>query len=190
MRVISSSAANGSSIRRICGRVDQRACDRHAHLHAAGELARIGAGEGRRARPAPATSSTRSLVSRLPTPASISGRCDVVGDGAPRQQRRLLKHKAQRRLRRAGRRHRLDCGQSMVPALGWRSRPAISFSSVDFPHPEGPSRLTNSPGRMRQIDIGDGGDAIGEHLGDAVERGAAGGPAWPMASPGAASSRP
>src|SRR5471030_202636 len=35
----------------------------------------------------------------------------------------------------------------MVPDDG-AARPAISFSMVDFPQPDGPSRLTNSPGRI------------------------------------------
>src|SRR5258708_14516113 len=35
----------------------------------------------------------------------------------------------------------------MVPKEGAAS-PAISLSMVDFPQPDGPSRLTNSPGRI------------------------------------------
>jgi hypothetical protein len=35
----------------------------------------------------------------------------------------------------------------MDPAVGV-TKPAIALSSVDFPQPEGPSRLKNSPGPM------------------------------------------
>ena len=38
----------------------------------------------------------------------------------------------------------LPAGHSIVPALGWMS-PAIRRSSVDFPQPDGPTTLRNSP---------------------------------------------
>src|SRR5215218_3191248 len=31
------------------------------------------------------------------------------------------------------------------------SRPAIMFSVVDFPHPDGPTRMTNSPSAMSRL---------------------------------------
>jgi hypothetical protein len=36
---------------------------------------------------------------------------------------------------------------AMRPPVG-RSRPAMQFSVVDFPHPLGPSRVKNSPSRI------------------------------------------
>ena len=40
-----------------------------------------------------------------------------------------------------------SAGVSMLPVVG-RSSPAMRFSSVDLPHPDAPSRQTNSPGAM------------------------------------------
>ena len=37
-----------------------------------------------------------------------------------------------------------------VPAVTF-SRPAIIRSSVDFPHPDGPTSTTNSPGRTSKV---------------------------------------
>src|SRR5690348_2759295 len=39
---------------------------------------------------------------------------------------------------------------STVPLVG-RSRPPMTFSSVDLPEPEGPIRQTNSPGRTSRL---------------------------------------
>ena len=68
---------------------------------------------------------------------------DIVEDGRPRHQRRLLEDEADLVLRggRCGSRRR---GQSIVPEVG-SPRPAMMRSAVDLPQPDGPSRLTNSP---------------------------------------------
>ena len=72
-RVISSSAANGSSISSRLRLGDQRARDRHAHLHAAGELARIGAGEVGQADAVERCPCTRGVAAARSAPASRSG---------------------------------------------------------------------------------------------------------------------
>ena len=59
----------------------------------------------------------------------------------PREERRVLEEHGQRRPVRAG----VRAGTSTVPAVG-RSRPAIRLSRVVLPHPEAPTRQTNSPG--------------------------------------------
>ena len=64
------------------------------------------------------------------------GELDVLGDGEPREQRRLLEH------------HAPACpSTSTVPALG-ASSPATRLRIVDLPHPEAPTRQTNSPRSM------------------------------------------
>ena len=75
---------------------DQRARQRHPHLHAAGQFARIGIGEIRQARPAPAP--------RRRAPSACVGRrmrelqrqAHIFAHAGPRHQRRLLKHEADR----------------------------------------------------------------------------------------------
>ena len=73
MRVISSSAANGSSISRIFGRVTSaRAIDTRIFMPP--ESWRGWAPANADSPTCASASSTRSLASRLPTPESISGR--------------------------------------------------------------------------------------------------------------------
>src|SRR5215216_4508950 len=91
-RVISSSAANGSSISRSFGSVTS-ARDRDAHLHATRELARIGASKAckayaleRRRHPRPGGSLIEAGEAQRQT--------HITGDRGPGHQRRLLEHEA------------------------------------------------------------------------------------------------
>ena len=67
-RVCSSSAPNGSSMRMICGLQHQRAGDRHALAHAAGELGRVAVARSRRGRPARSSPARARRRSALSTP--------------------------------------------------------------------------------------------------------------------------
>ena len=49
------------------------------------------------------------------------------------------------------------------------SRPAIARSSVDLPHPDGPTSAMNSPSPMSKRDVVDRDDVAGEHLGDVAK---------------------
>ena len=57
-----------------------------------------------------------------------------------------------------------------LPAVG-ATNPANTCSSVDFPHPDGPSTATSDPGRDVEVDPVDGDDLVApvaEHLDDAA----------------------
>ena len=56
-----------------------------------------------------------------------------------------------------------------VPAVG-SPRPAMIRSTVDLPQPEGPSRLTNSPLADVERHVAERERAVGEDLGDALQR--------------------
>ena len=136
-RVISSSAANGSSISSSRGSDDQGARDRHAHLHAARQFARPGALEALEA----------DMVERLGGPRLALAPWHAAQPAAAARRWRARSPTASgsapgRRSRDRPRRA-LAPGQSIVPAVGWIS-PAISRSRVDLPQPEGPSTLRNS----------------------------------------------
>ena len=79
----------------------------------------------------------------------LQRQADVARHRRPRHQRRLLEHEADLAA----------CGAAMSPAprhcdrcrcVG-SVRPAISRSAVDLPQPEGPSSVTNSPGRTSRL---------------------------------------
>ena len=72
-RVISSSAANGSSMSSSFGLSDEGAGDRDAHLHAAGQFARIGVREAGEADQREALARCARAASRRETPRRRSG---------------------------------------------------------------------------------------------------------------------
>ena len=49
------------------------------------------------------------------------------------------------------------------------SRPAIMLSVVDFPQPDGPTRMTNSPSAMSRLKSLTASDPSGKALGDVVK---------------------
>ena len=92
--MISSSAAKGSSIRISRGLRHHRAGDRDAHLHAARQLARVGAGERLEADERAAPPATSSRAASRDLPAQAQRQPDVLGDRGPGHQRRLLEDEA------------------------------------------------------------------------------------------------
>ena len=61
-----------------------------------------------------------------------------------------------------------SAGVSMLPGVG-RSSPAMRLSSVDLPHPEAPSRHTNSPGRDVERDVVEHERPAAEPLADVLD---------------------
>ena len=118
-RVISSSAPNGSSSSSIVGFDHQRAGDRHALAHAAGELGRPGRLE---ALEADQLDQVGDGVGADLHPADLERQPDVGRDGAPRQQRRVLEGDAELVLaadrRRAIRRAPAPCRTVGVLQVG------------------------------------------------------------------------
>ena len=49
------------------------------------------------------------------------------------------------------------------------SSPATMLSSVDFPQPEGPTRMMNSPSAMLQVEVVDCQGPVGVALDDVVQ---------------------
>ncbi len=166
-RVISSSAANGSSSSSRSGLGHQRARERGAHAHAARELRRIAAG-------GVGETDLLDRLARAVEPfrardtAELERQRDVVEQVAPRQQVGVLEDVGDRRVLGRFRRWRDGRSRTMVPRVG-RSRPAISRSSVDLPHPDGPSRARNWPGWNAEVDAIDGDDAAVELAADVVQ---------------------
>ena len=148
MRVRESSLPSGSSSISRRRLVDQRARQRRALRHAAGELVRIGLGEVVRPTSSSASSTRAALLlaaGRAPPGPSAT----LLPHGAPGIERRVLEHHDARRVG-PGDLRAVD--QQAVPAVGG-SRPATSRSSVDLPQPLGPSRATNSPGSTSKVDV-------------------------------------
>ena len=122
-------------------------------LHAARELARVGVEEA--AQPDGVEQLADPLVGQrlvaLALAVELVEQADVVAHRPPRQQRRRLGHEAEllavpgvvRTVARD-----LDLARDR-PRSGRRS----TRSSVDFPHPDGPRRLTNSPAADGQVDV-------------------------------------
>ena len=145
-RVISSSAANGSSISRSFGSRDQRAGDRHAHLHAARQFARIGLREAARARPAPAPRRPRSAPRRAGTRCKVERQLDVGLTPSPTASASAPGRRSRRRAS-AGRANRGRSPASRCVRRWARRGRRSCAAACDLPQPEGPSRLTNSPAR-------------------------------------------
>ena len=76
---------------------------------------------------------------RLGLTLELEPECDIVGNGHPREKGIFLEDHARSG---PGAVHRSPLRE--LPAVG-REKPAIAFSSVDLPQPDGPSRQTNSP---------------------------------------------
>ena len=145
-REISSSAANGSSINSRRGSVASARGNRDPHLHAARELPRVGArrvAESDQLKQLGHPRPPRLLRHTL----QLQLQSNVVLDRAPGQQRRVLEDERDgpARLRLASARRPTLC-----PAVGV-ARPATSFRMVDLPQPDGPMRLTNSPGSTARL---------------------------------------
>ena len=156
-RSSSSTAANGSSKSSSGGPGDERPSQRGAHLHAAGELVRevlLEAGQARQGRAPPA--SARAAPS--------SGR-----RRARRRARRSARGCATRAGSAAGTRSREERpGRTTRPDVS-RSRPAMMRSTVDLPHPDGPTRVRNSPRAEVEVDALDGQRAVRPGLADAAQ---------------------
>ena len=174
-RVNSSSAPNGSSISSRSGAVTSARAIDDAHLHAAGELARKVPRELRepdeRERRARAARRRR----RAATPARSSGRRTLASTRA-----QGISVGAWNTI--ASRRPGPPVAANRRPTSGAsrrrRDSPAIRLSSVVLPQPDGPSSVTNSPRRDREVDRGERARAVRIGL-----------PAPAIATTGAASSR-
>ena len=119
--------------------VDERAHDRHALLHAAGELPRIAvleAAETDQREEIERHRSVRARPSAARRPAAARCRARCARGTAPATGRR-------RRCRGAARRSGCRARSPRPPSGG--SRPARILSSVDLPQPDGPTTATNSP---------------------------------------------
>ena len=161
-RVISSSAANGSSISSSRGLVTSpRAIETRIFMPP--ESSR-GIAFSKPVR------CTRSSISRIAGAALLARDAaqpqrqpDIVEHIRPGQQRRLLEDEAD-----VGAARSASPRQSSRPVVGV-DRPAMMRSAVDLPQPDGPSRLRKSPSPDRQVDIAQRGDAVGEGLSDVAQ---------------------
>ena len=135
-RVMASSAPNGSSMSSDVGVLGERAGQRDALAHAAGQLVRPLVAEAAEVHERRAARRRAARRSRLAARrAACSASSTLPRDREPREQRRLLEHQRGAAAR-----------PSTVPAVGVSS-PATRLSSVLLPQPEAPSRQTNSPRR-------------------------------------------
>ncbi len=127
---------------------DQRARDRDAHLHAAGQLARIGVARSRRARPARSAAATRAAGVGAAAPAQLERQPTLRATVAHGISVGSWNTKPISPCRAPA------CaaapGHSTVPRVG-SLRPAIMRSAVDLPQPDGPSSETNSPGHRSRL---------------------------------------
>ena len=133
-RVISSTAPNGSSNRNTGGfSVSVRASEQRIRMPPGQRLRVVLLEAGQ-----PDHLDRRlgqSLPLGLVDAAQLGQQLDVLADGAPRQQRGVLEHVAEVvAVDRDGARRSA------------RSRPEAMRSSVDLPHPDGPTMVTNSSG--------------------------------------------
>ncbi len=116
---------------------DQRAGDRDAHLHAAGQFARIARAKSRKADAGQriARRAWRRARRRRPRDRAAAAhwrrRRPTASESAPGTRSRCCARPAR---------------QATEPADG-ALRPAMMRSAVDLPQPEGPSSETNSPSR-------------------------------------------
>ena len=130
---------------------DERAGDRRAHLHAAGQLARKMARERRRARPAPAPPRP-SRRPRARRAGEVERQAHVGVDARPRHQRRRLEHEADAGGRVAAGRVAAAAPPRKRARRSARASPAMRRSSVVLPQPDGPSSVRNSPARDVEVD--------------------------------------
>ena len=151
-RSFASRLESGSSSRMTGGLVNQRARERDALLLAAGELVRVARRRDAQARSAPASASTRVLISAARTRAQLEAVGDILENGAVRPQRIGLEHQAEpallrRQLDAASRRRTATLSPMRMEPGSGVSRPATARSSVVLPLPEGPSSATTLPAR-------------------------------------------
>ena len=71
---------------------------------------------------------------------------NVLIDGTPLKKFILLQH-----ISDAGSIVRMIAAVYLMRPFSGVRRPAIRWSSVDFPHPEGPTRAINSPSRTEKV---------------------------------------
>ena len=149
------------------GRGDERARDRRAHLHAAGELARKVIARTS-SRPTSASAFVdRASASRARRAARSSGSRTLRVDARPRHQRRRLEH--ERRGCRPCRRSRAKSPphQRSVPRVGATS-PAIRLSSVDLAATGRPEQRHELAAADVEIDRRERARAVGVGLADAA----------------------
>src|SRR5690348_16634621 len=103
-------------------------------------------GVGKAGQPDQAQSIFYPLAMGAKQPARFQAERDVAPDRPPRVERGILKDDNTRRI------GPFDClaFTTKQPSLGMSS-PATSRSKVDFPHPLGPRRATNSPRSIRKL---------------------------------------
>ena len=147
-RVISSSAPNGSSSRRIFGLDDQRPGDRHPLAHAARQLR--GRAFSKPSRPTSLIRSCDRVESGFLMPAELERQPDVGGDRPPRQQRGVLERDAEVVVA-AGRRRRLAVHQRLARSSASRGRRGSAGSST-CRSPTARAGPRRSPRRTRQVD--------------------------------------
>ena len=116
------------------GLLRERARERDALAHAAGELVRALVAEGAEVHEVEELVGLGPALAPSATLRELQRELDVAARGEPREQRRLPGTSAW-----CARRRRRRCR-----ALG-RSSPAMRLSSVLLPQPDAPSRQTNSP---------------------------------------------
>ena len=143
-RVISSSAPNGSSISSRRGPPSRaRAIETRWRMPPESSCGKLVLP----ALEADQRSSSRGVGAPAGRPrcaADLERQLDILERGAPRQQRRVLEHEAERaRSSRASRGVRAEHGDR--PARRRRSDRRRRRSSVDLPQPDGPSRLRKPP---------------------------------------------
>ena len=124
--------------------IDQRAGERDALGHAAGEMVRVGVGEGFQADEAHELVDLVALLAQHA--ARDQARLDVAADGEPGEQVGVLEDQAALGARAGDRLGRRPRARRQSGA----SSPAIRRSSVDLPQPLGPTSDTSSPGRDRE----------------------------------------
>ena len=129
--------------------IGERAHDRHALLHAAGQLMRIGVGEFLQTDEIAAIAAPRCSASYLLVAVDLEAEHHVLLHGQPGEQRVALEHHAAVAARarspaclRAAPRPRLCC-----------SSPARMRTSVDLPQPDGPTTQRNSRRWVCEIDV-------------------------------------
>ena len=113
---------------------------RRTLCHATGKLVRIG--DDRTVQADLPEHVVDALALRPQQTSGFQAKCHILPYGAPRIQRRVLKHQDARRIRPVD---IMSSPMTMRPACG-RSSPAIKRSRVDLPQPLGPRSAMNSPG--------------------------------------------
>ncbi len=141
--VISSRAANGSSISQTPAPMARVRARLDPLLHPSGKRRRVGAGEV--AEPDHAEQRARVGTGSIRSRVDLLGERHVLQGGAPGEQRSPLGHPAD--LLAPRKPSGVTPSTSTEPDVG-ATRPAIVLSKVDLPHPLSPTTATNEPGSM------------------------------------------